>query len=98
MFASTSETMAVLSRGDRRGKFEPSRSSTSKKIYEQTIITQTMEMARQRSEELKDRKQDSMGLFPVQLAIGNFISCQAFKAVCAFSLLTRPTRFSLTEK
>jgi hypothetical protein len=40
-------------------------------MYEKTIITQTMEMARQRSEELRERKEASNGspFLPVSIAI-----------------------------
>jgi len=51
MLVSTSGTMAVFSTGYRcNGKLEPSRSSTSKKTYEKAIITQAMEIARQKTE------------------------------------------------
>jgi len=43
--------MAVFSTGYRcNGKLEPSKSSTSKKIYEKVIITLAMEIVRQKTE------------------------------------------------
>jgi len=57
--------MAVFSTGYcRNGKVEPSRSSTSKKMYEKAAITQAIEIARQKIEEWKERKATSMPLRP----------------------------------
>ena len=51
MLVSIFVTIALLSIGYCcNGKLEPSRSRTSKKIYEKTIITQTVEMVLRRIE------------------------------------------------
>src|SRR5215475_8773955 len=73
--------MAVLSTGNRRnGKLEPSKSSTWKKMYEKVTITQAMEIAREKTEEWKERKATSMPLRPCCLAIGNCTSCQRLRS------------------
>jgi len=68
MLVSTSVTMAALSTGNRcNGKLEPSKSSTWKKMYEKVTITQAMEIAREKTEEWKERKATSMPLRPLLL-------------------------------
>jgi hypothetical protein len=69
--------MAAFSTGNRcNGKLEPSRSSTSKKMYDKATITQPMEIARKKTEEWKERKAVSMPLLPFCSATGNLTSCQ----------------------
>jgi hypothetical protein len=91
MFVSTSGMMALVSTGYRcSGKLDPSRSSTSKKMYESTIITQAMEIARQRTEDLKDRKEASMGLFPFEFGYRKFYFASSSQSALTFDVLSAP--------
>ena len=82
ILVSTSGTMAAFSTGNRcNGKLEPSRSSTSKKMYEKATTTQATEIARKKTEEWKERKAASMPLLPYCSATGNITSCQGVRSI-----------------
>jgi len=82
---STAGTIAIICTGSRRvRKLEPSRSRTSKKTYENVIVTHAMEIARPSNEPLNDRTEASMSPCPVVgyrslRLIPVFVRAQPFK-------------------